>query len=358
MTDTKSKDVTPHADYGFFAPDSVTRRVWGYPTTPLHGIVRAVTVEELDPNLIASVDATGANYDRLPTRYARTVQYFAAVAFADARTVLEMADVLVKIHSKAIGVEPVSGGHYDANDPESQLWILVTGWHSVLKAYETFGPGRLTDDEVRQYWADCAIAAEMQTCDPDSVPRSREEVRAYFDSWRPHLAASEAAQHMMVHLLNGANAVVVDGPLRLARRPANWFIRTGTTALLPRHMRRLAGIHQSPATDLLITYVTRAFFAAFGSLTIGQRWFLQHVAPKTLPIVEPHWNAVPPVNREVLTPAEARDRFGFARPAEAHLELREKQRERVFGRGEAPSENGLVESQRLLGSVGESSVVG
>jgi hypothetical protein len=33
-----SRPVTPHRDYGFFAPDSVTRKVWGYPTTPLVGI--------------------------------------------------------------------------------------------------------------------------------------------------------------------------------------------------------------------------------------------------------------------------------------------------------------------------------
>lgn len=352
MAQRKRNQVQPHADYGLFAPDSVTRKVWGYPTTPLHGIVRAVTVEELDPNLIAAVDATRANYDRLPTRYARTVQYFAAVAFADSATAVKMADVLVKIHSKAIGTEPVGGGHYDANDPDSQLWILVTGWHSVLKAYETFGPGRLTEDEVNQYWAECAIAAELQTCDPAAVPRSRAEAEAYFDSWRPRMAASEAAQRMMWHLLNGVDAVVVSGPLRLIRRPANWMIRTGTIALLPRYVRRLAGIRQSRVTDVLVTIMLRAFFATFRGAKAPQRYVLRALAPNTVAIVEPHWRGIPPVDPRVVTPAEARAELGLARPAEAHLDLRAQQRRRVFDLGEAPSESGIVESQGLLGGTG------
>ena len=38
-------DVTPHEDYGFFGPDSVTWKVWSYPTSFAIGFSRAVTVE-------------------------------------------------------------------------------------------------------------------------------------------------------------------------------------------------------------------------------------------------------------------------------------------------------------------------
>jgi uncharacterized protein (DUF2236 family) len=47
-----------HADYGLFGPDSVTWRVWGYPTSLTVAFSRAVVVEELDPFLVAAVDAT------------------------------------------------------------------------------------------------------------------------------------------------------------------------------------------------------------------------------------------------------------------------------------------------------------
>ena len=50
--------VQPHADYGFFGPESVTWKVWGYPTSLTVGFQRAVVVEELDPNLVAAVDKT------------------------------------------------------------------------------------------------------------------------------------------------------------------------------------------------------------------------------------------------------------------------------------------------------------
>ena len=347
------REITPHEDYGFFAPDSITRKVWGYPTTPLMGIVRAVTIEELDPNLLAAVHNTGANYDRLDTRYARTVQYFAAVAFADSRSVSKMADVLVKIHSKAIGIEPVSGNRYDANDPDSQLWILITGWHSVLTAYERFGPGKLSEAEVNQFWAECAIAAEFQTCDPDSVPRTREEVRAYFEAWRPKLAASEATQRMMHHLLNGANEVVPDkGLLGLARPFANWVICRGTIATLPDYMRPLAGIRHSRITDLAVTAMLKPMMAVLHRSIPLQRWLFGILAPKALPIVEPHWQGIAPLNLVVLTPAEARENYGYLKPAEAHLELRARQRARVFEDHQAPSDEGLIESQSVLGALG------
>lgn len=345
--------ITPHEDYGFFGPDSVTRRVWGYPTTPLMGIVRAVTIEELDPNLLAAVHNTGANYDRLDTRYTRTVQYFAAVAFADSRTVSKLADVLVKIHSKAIGIEPVSGNRYDANDPDSQLWILITGWHSVLTAYETFGPGKLSDEEVEQYWAECAVAAEFQTCDPAAVPRTREEVRAYFEAWRPKLAASEATQRMMHHLLNGTNAVLPrTGLLRLARPVANWFVCAGTTAILPRHMRELANVRQSRVTDAVVTAALRLMMKVAHRSHPLRRRMLGIIAPKTLPIVEPHWRGIPPLDPVVLTPAEARERYGYVKPAEAHLELRARQYAHVFDEHRPASDRGLLESQSVLGSIG------
>lgn len=349
-----AREITPHADNGFFAPGSVTRKVWGYPSTPLTGIVRAVVVEEFDPNLVAAVHQTGANYARLDTRYARTVQYFAAVAFADSQTVAKMADVLVKVHSKAIGIEPVSGNRYDANDPDSQLWILVTGWHSVLKAYEMFGPGKLTEAEEAEYWAECAIAAEFQTCDPAAVPRSRDEVRAYFASWEPRLAASLSTHQMVDHLLNGVNAVLADrkGIPRLLRPFANYLIRTSTIASLPHHMRELANIRQSRFTDLWVTLVVRLLMTIAHRSTGIQRWVLGMIAPKTLAIVEPHWRGIEPLSPEILTPAQARERYGYAKPDEAHLELRARQAHRVFADHQAPSDEGLIESQAALGSLG------
>ena len=77
-------------------------------------------------------------------RFDRTLDYFLTVAIADGRTAIEASEMLMKVHAKATGIEPLSGEPYSANDPASQLWIHVTGWQGVLLAYERYGPGRLT----------------------------------------------------------------------------------------------------------------------------------------------------------------------------------------------------------------------
>ena len=260
---SRRSKVTPHEDYGFFGPDSVTWRVWTYPTSLTIGFQRSVVVEELDPALIAAVDQTDAVRYRPRTRYDRTLRYFATVSLGDSRSAIKASDVLVKIHAKAVGIEPLSGNPYDANDPHSQLWIHLTAWHSILYAYERYGPGRLSpEDESPSTGRSAPLAAELQTCDPADVPRSREGIRQYFEEMRPKLAGSEAAQSMMDHLLN---AEVMLPPVPRALRPVTWVInkamRWATIATMPQWMRKMAGLRQSRIIDALITPVMKVNFA-------------------------------------------------------------------------------------------------
>ncbi|GAA4816389.1 oxygenase MpaB family protein [Nocardioides caeni] len=342
--------ITPHEDHGFFGPDSVAWKVWGHPTSLTIGFSRAVVVEELDPNLVASVDHTQDIYRRPKTRYDRTIRYFALVAFGDSRTTTKAADVLVKVHSKAIGTEPYGGGRYDANDPDSQLWILVTGWHSVLKAYEMFGPGRLSVAEEEQFWAECAVAAELQTCDPADVPRNREELHAYYERMRPVLSGSPIAVRAMHHLMD-VSQLVDDVPwvLRPAQRVVGAVFRAGVIATLPGWMREMGELPQARWKDAAVWPLLRGTFAALGLSRRLQLRILAELSPSTVPVVAPVFAGVPPLNREVLTPAQARERYGFERPAEAHLAWRAQQHDKVFGRGEEPSDDGLRESEPLLG---------
>jgi uncharacterized protein (DUF2236 family) len=343
---------TPHQDYGFFGPDSVAWRVWSHPSSLTVGFQRAVVVEELDPNLVAAVDKTHDIYKRPRTRYDRTVRYFALVTFGGSRETATAADVLVKIHSKAIGTEPYGGGRYDANDPDSQLWILLTAWHSILYCYEMFGPGRLSASEEAQYWAECARAAELQTCSPDDVPRTREDVRLYFEQVRPRLAGSDIAVAAMRHLLD---AQVMLPPMPTAVRPLSWLattvLRAGTIATMPRWMRQMSGIDQPRILDVLARPVLWTAFRVVKLSPRTQVLLLGVLSPSTVPVAAPILLGVPPVSPELLTPAEARRRYGFDRPAEAHRELRARQTKRVFGEGIAPSDEGLLESEPILGSM-------
>ena len=344
--------IEPAEDYGFFGPDSVTWKVWSYPTSLTIGFQRAVVIEELDPALVASVDKTHEIYNRPRTRYDRTLHYFAMVAFDDARSTAEAGDILVKIHSKAIGTDPVTGARYDANNPESQLWIHLTAWHSILVAYEKYGPGRLSADEEAQYWAECARAAELQTCDPAAVPRTRAGVQAYFEAMRPQLIASDIAKQAMNQLLD-AEVMLPKMPLLLrpGSRVITAFLRRGTLATMPRWMRELSGLPTSRVLDAL---VAPPLSAAFTLISLNSRLeliLLRLLSPSTVPVAARVLRSVPPVNPVTTTPREAQRRYGYDNPRDAHLDLRARQQSRVFGSGQAPSDEGIVESQSILGSV-------
>ncbi len=347
------KQFEPAADYGFFGPDSVTWKVWSHPTSYVLGFTRSVTIEHLDPNLAAAVVQSGGVKYRPHTRYARTMRYFALVAFGAAEPTAKAADVLVKVHSKAIGHDPVTGGEYDANRPDSQLWIHMTAWHSILTCYEKFGPGRLSEAEENQFWAECARAAELQTIDPDTVPRSRAEVREYFEQWRPHLAISEAGQDMVDFILQLHVALPPDLPAWQKRvfAPAMSIMRRGIISTYPRHFRKMFGITQGPVTDALVLWPNKLLHGAARAFPEVSFLFMQLLAPAAVEVAAPVILGIPARNATTMTPREAQAKFGFDLPAEAHPELRAKQRARVFDEGIRPSDEGLVESEQHIGAM-------
>ncbi|MDJ0110150.1 oxygenase MpaB family protein, partial [Rhodococcus erythropolis] len=179
----------PREDYGFFGPGSPSWKIWAAPTA-LIGFQRSVVLEHFDPFLAAAVADMSGIYSDPAGRLDRTLAYFLTVATADGRTALALSDHLMTVHAQATGIEPITGTRYSANNPASQLWIHVTGWHSVLKCYEMYGPGPLSAVEEQRYWEECVIAAELQTCKASDVPRSRDEVREYFAEVRPRLCTS------------------------------------------------------------------------------------------------------------------------------------------------------------------------
>ncbi|WP_298756479.1 oxygenase MpaB family protein [uncultured Nocardioides sp.] len=348
-----ARQFQPAADHGFFGPDSVTWKVWGHPTSYILGFARSVTIEHFDPHLAAAVVQSGGVKYRPSTRYGRTLRYFALVAFGATEETARAADVLVKVHSKAVGNDPVTGSVYDANRGSSQLWIHMTAWHSILYCYETFGPGPLTAAEEEQFWAECARAAELTTADVSTVPRSREEVRAYFEEWRPRLAASEAAQDMIRFILDIQVALPVGMPSwqKQALRPLTWVMSKGVVSTYPRHLRELAGLRQGPVTDALVRWPNKAIVSVLARSMNLRLAVFSMLAPQALPVAAPALLAIPPQSPVTMTPREAQEAYGLAVPSEAHHDLRAKQRRRVLEDGAAPSDEGLVESQALIGSM-------
>ncbi len=294
----------PREDYGFFGPDSPTWKVWSSPTA-LIGFQRSVVLEHFEPHLAAAVADSAGIYRDPRGRMDGTLAYFLILATADSRTAVEASEHLQKVHARSKGIDPVTGKRYSANDPASQLWIHVTGWHSVLKCYEMFGPGPLSQAEENRYWSECVTAAELQTVNPADVPRSREQVREYFAQMRPTLCTSERAQHAMHYLLrtprSGSN---------LRFWAVSRLMAPATIATLPRWMRELGQFDQPGIVDVAYRPLVSAAMSVASVPAIEDSVARFAKLPMTATTLRDFHAAKAPVRTVTVTPAEAKERYG------------------------------------------------
>ncbi|MGO1991849.1 MAG: oxygenase MpaB family protein [Corynebacterium sp.] len=320
-------DKITRADEGWFGPGSVAWKVWLYPTAALQGFARAVTIEHLDPDLVAAVDASGQVYKRTPARYDRTMEYFVSWMTADSQTVIRMADILMKVHDRSYGVNPVTGNNYEANKPESQLWIHVTAWHSILYVYETFGPGKLSRDEENEYWSQMVTAAATQPIRQEDVPRTRGEVQKYLDDWREKLSASEAAIRNVDVILDGFVTIEPDLPKWLQKlgRP---LLRTSIIATYPRWMRPMLGVKQSRLVDTLSIVAWKPIYKVLAAQPRLFLWLIKRICPRALRYYEPALLNIPAESPRVLSPEVSRRMYGNPlTPLEQREELLKKRQE-------------------------------
>jgi uncharacterized protein (DUF2236 family) len=260
-------------------------------------------LEHFDPFLAAAVADSAGIYTDPSGRLDRTLAYFLTVAVGDGRTAIETSDALLRIHARAKGLEPITGSRYSANNPDAQLWIHITGWHSVLKCYEQFGPGPLSPAEESRFWAESRIAAELQTCKPSDVPASRDEVRQYFADVRGRLCTSEHANRAMHYLLHTPR----DRGVRLWA--GSRLLAPAAIATLPKWMRCTGNFDQPVAIDVAVTPIARAWVKALSTndfrpmLAVARR-----IAPETAEVLAQHLTAAAPARQMTVTPAEARER--------------------------------------------------
>jgi uncharacterized protein (DUF2236 family) len=220
--------------------------VIGHPVSIVGGL-RSLIIQSLHPLAMAGV-AQHSDYRRRPLdRLRRTSHYVAATTFGD-RAAAEAAAARVRaIHKRVRGIDPVTGKAYSADDPDTQLWVHCVEWHSFLAAYRAYATSRLPRAEEDRYIAEGAPIAALVGVPEASVPKTVEEMSAYFRDVRPQLCVSDAARDAIDFVLNPPltrDLIPLQVPLRISAAAA--------VAITPRDLRRLAGVGQPRLVDGLL----------------------------------------------------------------------------------------------------------
>ena len=139
--------ITPNDD-GLLGPDALAWRVIAHPGSLVGGL-RSLMIQSLHPLAMAGV-AEHSDFRRRPLdRLKRTTYYVAATAYGDRATAMEAVRRVKRRHASVRGTDPVTGREYSADDPDTQVWVHITEWHSFLAAYRVFAGGLSPDDEDR-----------------------------------------------------------------------------------------------------------------------------------------------------------------------------------------------------------------
>jgi uncharacterized protein (DUF2236 family) len=243
-------------DQGLFGPESVTWRVIGHQASLVGGL-RSLMIQSLHPLAMAGVAEFSDYRSRPLRRLQRTSRYVAATTFGTTEQAREAAAMVRRMHKRVRGVDPVTGRSFSADDPDTQVWVHTVEIHSFLAAYRAFG-GAITNEECDRYFAENVQVAELVGTPASMVPSSVADVRSYFASVRPELRMSAAAHdaiHFVLHPpLGNRDLLAYQLPLRALSNAA--------LALMPRDLRRLAGVDRSPAIDAAVLAGTRPLIAS------------------------------------------------------------------------------------------------
>lgn len=176
----------------------------------LFGGARALLLQAAHPLVIAGAVETGF-YERDPwKRLDRTLRLTYAVTFGPEDLAVSAAEHINRVHERVQGVDPVTGRHYDALDPELLLWVHACLVDSALR-FEALTVGKLDEAGRQRFHEEQMIVAEMLRLPRDQIPPTVEGLREYMDE-----------------VVASGDLVVGDAALRLAEifrdppRDAQW----------------------------------------------------------------------------------------------------------------------------------------
>lgn len=176
---------------GLFGPDSAVWIVHA-DASGLVGGLRALAVQALEPRALAGVNQFSAFTDDPDRRLAETIDFMDLVTYGSLDEVEKGIAWVRRLHERVVGVDPVSGLSFAANDPYLLAFVHNALVESVVVAYRTFHPERPAS-LLETYVREMRRFAERIGADMTEVPETVAELTRWV--WAvPTLTVSEATR--------------------------------------------------------------------------------------------------------------------------------------------------------------------
>jgi uncharacterized protein (DUF2236 family) len=266
-TPQPSRSAEAAGDPGLFGPGSVTWRVHADPLMSVAGL-RALLLQALHPVALAGVMQNSSFRADPWGRLFRTAEFVGQVTYGSSTEARRAGARVRGIHRRVQGVDPRTGRHFRANDPDLMLWVHCCEVESFVTT-AVRGGLRLRPDQIDDYYAEQVRSAELVGIPRGVVPDSAAAMAQYFVDVRSELVAGREAREIARFIL------APPMPRRIAMltpaRPAWLGLGVLGFSLLPRWARRMYHLPGLPTTDLSAAVATRTLRFAASNLPAGLR---------------------------------------------------------------------------------------
>ena len=231
----------PLGDPGLFGPDSVTWRVHGDPSMLIGGVA-ALLLQTLHPLTMAGI-SDHSDFRRRPAdRLSRTSSFVLATTFGGTPVAERCFDVVRTVHRRVRGTAP-DGRIYDAGDPDLVTWVHAAEVACFLAADRAYSLHPVLGSDQDRYLEEVSVIADR--LGGRQVPRSREELRAYFAAMRPELAATPEAR-------DTARFILAPPRQDPRLRPGYQVLARAAVGIMPRWASTMLGVALPMPVDLAV----------------------------------------------------------------------------------------------------------
>jgi uncharacterized protein (DUF2236 family) len=237
---------------GYFAPESVIRRVGNSPLVPLLGGGAAVLLQVAHPLVAIGVTEHSDYRSELWRRLRRTLSALYLIVYGNRAEAERAGQIVQSVHARVHGRTPwalgpfPAGTAYSASDPALMLWVHATLVDASLGVHCRF-VRRLSPSQQEAYYRDMAVVAELFGTPREVIPPTLAEFRDYF---RERLASREITVTEPARQV--AEVILRASSLPAALRVMGPAHRLATAALLPARLREEYGLGWSPARAAML----------------------------------------------------------------------------------------------------------